>query len=124
MSASFGGLPIFGAAVRVVHEPEPVAVRKTGYVGSSYVAAQSAGGRGRRFTVYGVLLGDSPAGVMEAEALLLSYADGVARVLVDTQGRAWPNVLFPGVYRPDREGPKATDGGWCLPYSCELEGLE
>ena len=122
--AYFGGVPCFGTAVSVVHLPERVVEQRTAVAGSSYVAALFGGGRGRRFEISGVLVGDSPQGVMESEALLLALADGIGRDLVDTQGRSWPNVLFEGVYRPDPAGPKETDWGWCLPYRCELQGLQ
>ena len=61
--------------------------------------------------------------MIAAEGVLLAYADGIARTFVDTQGRAWPNVIFEGEYQPSPEGPKPTDFGWCLPYRCVLHGL-
>jgi hypothetical protein len=123
MDPSLDGQTVFGTACHVVHEPHPVVVQKDSFFGISGVTALYGGSRGRRFHISGVLVGPDLATVLITEGLLLSMADGIARTFVDTQGRAWPNVIFEGMYRPFAEGPKETDFGWCLPYSCTLEGL-
>lgn len=123
MNPSFGGSSIFGTACHVVHLPHPAAVQKDEYFGQPGMASLFGGGRGRIFEVTGVLVGPDLPTVIAAEAALLTYADGVARTFVDTQGRAWANVIFEGEYRPSSEGPKPTDFGWCLPYRCILHGL-
>lgn len=122
MNPSFGGLDLFGAACRVVHTPRPAAVQKSAFQGPSGVAALFGGPRGRTFEVSGVFVGPDVPTVLACEAALLAYADAVARTFVDTQGRAWPNVIFEGDYRPGPEGPRPTDTGWCLPYHCTLHG--
>lgn len=123
MPAMLDGVPIFGTAVRVVHLPEQRASDDRSYFGQDGVTRLDAGGRGRRFEVHGVFVGLGSADVIACENVLLSYADGVGRVFVDTQGRSWPNVIFEGVYAADPEGPKPTDSGWSLEYTCELTGL-
>ena len=123
MAALLGGLPVFGLAVRVVHEPAERAADTRSYFGQGGVTRLDGGGRGRRFLVSGVFDGLVPADCVAAEAVLLSYADGVGRVFVDTQGRVWPNVIFEGAYYPDPRGPVATGTGYCLAYRCELTGL-
>jgi hypothetical protein len=123
MNPIFGGSSIFGTACHVVHSPHPVALQKDGFFGISGMTSLFGGGRGRAFEVTGVLVGDDLPSVILAEGALLTYADGVARTFVDTQGRAWPNVIFEGEYQPSPEGPKPTDFGWCLPYRCVLHGL-
>jgi hypothetical protein len=123
MNPSFGGAFVFGIACHVVHVPHPVAVQKDGFFGQTGLTSLYGGGRGRTFEVTGVLVGSDLPSVIAAEGFLLAYADGIARTFVDTQGRAWPNVIFEGEYQPSPEGPKSTDSGWCLPYRCILHGL-
>ena len=79
--------------------------------------------RGRIFEVTGVLIGVDMPGLLASEALLLSYADGIARTLVDPIGRMFLNVYFQGEYLPSPEGPKWTDQGVCLPYRAVFYGL-
>ena len=123
MNPSFGGAFIFGTACHVVHVPHPVALQKDGFFGVTGMTSLFGGGRGRTFEIAGVLVGSDLSGVIAAEGSLLSYADGIARTLVDTQGRSWSNVIFEGEYQASPEGPKSTDFGWCLPYHCILRGL-
>ena len=120
---TFGGSAIFGVPLHCRHIPNPGAAQLISYFGVGGRAGLYGGSRGRRFEVEALLASSSPAGCFELEALLLSFADGVARTYVDNQGRAWPNVVFYGEYEPDREGPRFTDFGCVLPYRCVLEGL-
>ena len=120
---TFGGSAIFGLPLHCRHIPNPAAVQLQGYFGVSGRAGLYGGSRGRRFEVEALLAPTSPAGCFSLEAWLLSYADEIARVYMDNQGRAWPNVIFLGEYEPDCEGPKWTDFGCVLPYRCVLEDL-
>jgi hypothetical protein len=123
MNPSFGGLFLFGTACHVVHIPNPVAQQKDGFFGVTGLTSLYGGGRGRTFQVSGVLTGPDLATVIAAEGSLLSYADGIMRTFIDTQGRVWSNVIFEGEYQPSPGGPMSTDFGWCLPYQCVLHGL-
>jgi hypothetical protein len=123
MNPSFGGSSVFGTACHVVHVPHPVALQRDGFFGVTGMTSLFGGGRGRTFEVTGLLVGSNLPSVIVAEGALLACADGIARTFVDTQGRAWPNVIFEGEYQPSAEGPKPTDFGWCLPYRCILHGL-
>jgi hypothetical protein len=125
MDPTLDGSYIFGTACHVVHEPHPVEFQKDAFPGINGVAALGLGGRGRTFMVTGLLIGPDLFTVISAEAALLSFADGVTHTFMDTQGRAWPNVIFEGHYRPHPEGPRplADDSGWCLPFQCTLTGL-
>ncbi len=82
-----------------------------------------AGTRGRTFEVTGLLIGKDIPSLLAAEANLLSYADGIVRILVDPIGRIFPDVIFQGEYLPSPEGPKWTDSGVCLPYRAVFYGL-
>lgn len=123
MNPSFGGVFLFGTACHVVHSPQTIAQQKGSFFGVTGMTSLYGGGRGRLFEITGVLVGKDLTAVMGAESALLSFADGIARTFIDTQGRAWPNVIFEGEYTPSADGPKSTDFGWCLPYRCILHGL-
>ena len=123
MDPTFANLPIFGTACRVVHLPQANAQQVDAFFGVTGNVTLFGGGRGRVFEISGVLAGYDPPTLMALEALLLSYADGIARTFTDTQGRSWPNVIFHGEYQPSPDGPKITDTGWILPFRCVLHGL-
>ena len=122
-TASYGGSFVFGSAVSIVHIPNSNAQQLNHFFGVSGSVTLYGGGRGRVFLVSGVLTADDLADLNAAEALLVSYADGIARTLVDTRGRAWANVIFRGEFRTAAGGPKATDTGCCLPYKAVFHGL-
>ena len=123
MNPSFGGSSVFGTACHVMHVPRPVVLQKESFFGVSGMTSLFGGGRGRIFEITGLLVGYDLPSVIVAEGALLACADGIARTFIDTQGRAWPNVIFEGEYQPSPDGPKPTDFGWCLPYRCILHGL-
>jgi hypothetical protein len=120
---SFGGVDIFGAAVHIQHIPRANAHQVDSFFGVDGNVTLFGGTRGRIFEVTGVLVGADIPGLLAAEALLLSYADGIARTLVDPIGRTFPNVYFQGEYVPSSEGPMWTDRGVCIPYRAVFYGL-
>jgi hypothetical protein len=120
---TFDGANIFGAAVQFQHQAHPAAQQVNTFFGVSGTQTLYGGGRGRMFLVRGILLGAALADLNAAEANFLSYADGVARTLVDPRGRVWPNVLFRGEFQPDPRGPYPTPSGWALPYRAIFHGL-
>jgi hypothetical protein len=120
---SYGGQAIFGAAVSIQHLPQASAQQVDSFFGITGNLSLAGGGRGRMFDVEGVLIGTSPADVLSAETLFLSYADQIARTLVDPIGRSWDNVIFKGEYQPNKRGMYPTDFGWCLPYKAVFHGL-
>src|SRR5262245_18886205 len=112
MNPSFGGSSVFGTACHVVHIPHLVALQRDGFFGVTGMTSLFGGGRGRTFEVTGVLVGSNLPSLISAEGALLACADGIARTFVDTQDRAWPNVIVEGEYQHSAEGPKPTDFGW------------
>jgi hypothetical protein len=120
---SFGGVDIFGAAVHIQHIPRANAQQVDSFFGVDGNVTLFGGTRGRIFEITGVLVGANMPALLASEALLLSYADGIARTLVDPIGRTFPNVYFRGEYVPSPEGPKCTDQGVCLPYRAVFYGL-
>jgi hypothetical protein len=124
MDPTFDGLPVFGTACKVVHRPNPDATQQDAYFGVTGLVQLYGGGRGRVFEVQGLFVDTDLPSLLAQEALLLTYGDGIARTFVDTQGRAWPNVVFRSEYQPSPDGPRPTDFGWCLPFRCTLHGLQ
>lgn len=124
MSATYDGNSIFGLAVRCQMIPKASASQVNAFFGVSGVQSVYGGGRGRMFMISGLLVGEDHPAVDAAEATLLSYDDGIARVLVDTCGRTWSNVVFTGDYQPDPMGrrPLVDGSGWGLPYRATFRG--
>jgi hypothetical protein len=124
MTPYYDSTPIFGYAVVIRHQPQITANQITTFFGLSGNMALFGGGRGRGFLITGVLPGDSPAGCVAVENLMLSYADGIARTLVDTVGITWPNVVFHGDYqRTASQQYMPFEAGWILPYKAVFIGL-
>jgi hypothetical protein len=123
---TLNGSPVFGLAVRVQYQPRPSAQQINTFFGINGVTLVWGGSRGRTFTVSGVLVGADIPSLAQAEAILTSYDDGIARIFTDTWGRAWPAVVFSGQYQPDPQGPQILcdgSGSWGLPYRCTLYSL-
>lgn len=122
-TAYFDGNAIFGIAVGVQHTVNPSAQQINAFFGVSGSQMIYGGTRGRVFMIKGVFIGDDLTVLASAEAALLSYDDGIARVLTDTWGRNWPYVVHGGDYHADPGGPRPFDGGWALPYRVTFRGL-
>ena len=130
ITPSYGGALIFGAAVSIRHVPNANAQQVDQFFGVTGTVTLFGGGRGRVFLVQGVLVAledgtdlQTISDLNALESVFLSYADGIARTLIDTRGRIWTNVIFKGEFQPDPMGPKPTDFGWCIPYRAVFHGL-
>lgn len=120
---TYNGENIFGLAARCRHVANPRAQQVDAYFGVNGARVLDGGGRGRTFQVRGLLVAASMEELADAESRFADYADGVARVFVDSRGRSWPNVVFKGEFVPDPFGPFPMDGGWALPYRAVFHGL-
>lgn len=120
---TYGGVSIFGLAVSIQMVPAPIEVQRTVFSGVHGVFQATGGSRGRRFLVEGVLGGVNLAACVTARDLLLSYADGIARTLLDTTGASWPFVVFNGEFGPDPAGYSTNSAGVFLKYRATFEGL-
>ena len=108
----------------MLHTPHPNVQQLNEFFGVNGVQTLFGGVRGRTFLISGVLVGDFVTDINNAEALLLSYADGLPHTLVDNRGRVWSNVIFRGEYQPFEQGPRLlAGGGYCLPYKLTMMGL-
>jgi hypothetical protein len=117
------GANIFGAAVQFQQVANPTAQQNNSFFGVSGTQSLFGGSRGRTFLIRGLLLGSTIEDLNAAEATILTYADGIARTLVDPRGRTWPNVIFRGEFTPESRGPYPTASGWALPYRAVFHGL-
>ncbi|HKI21464.1 MAG TPA: hypothetical protein VKA15_26450 [Isosphaeraceae bacterium] len=122
--ATLDGSPVFGDAVKVVHNPHPNAQQINEFFGVNGTQTLFGGTRGRTFMVTGVLSAVDIPTLNVVEAALLCYADGLAHTLVDNRGRVWSNVIFRGEYQPFEQGPRPlAGGGFCLPYKLMMQGM-
>lgn len=120
--ATYDGTNIFGTAVQIDHVPQATAQQISAFFGVTGTQTLFGGGRGRAFMVRGVMTGSIPADLRASEILVQSYADGVARILVDTYGYTWPNVIFKGEFQ--YQGPMGfAAGGVAREYRAVFYGL-
>jgi hypothetical protein len=128
---SYGGAFIFGLAVHMQMIANPTAEQLDAFFGIEGLFALFGGGRGRTHLISGCLFAvtdgyddDAIALLNVAEGVIHSYADGIARTLIDTRGRVWPNTIFRDEFQPDPMGPRPTaDQGWVLPYRMVMHSL-
>lgn len=120
---SFGGVDIFGSAVSISVDRHPNAEQRDEYFGIDGETTLYGGQRGITFSVRGVFVADNITDLIATEAFFLSYADSIARTLVDPIGRSFSNVYFKGDYKPDPGGNKFAGTGVCLPYTATFYGL-
>jgi hypothetical protein len=122
--STYGGAAVFGSAVSVEMTPAPSDAQEFSYFGVTGLSRLWGGGRGRRFTVRGVLTGATPADVAAARDLLLSYDDGIARTLYDSvEDVSWPAVVFTGGFRWSASYGANSGFGWARAYEAEFLGL-
>lgn len=108
--ASYGGVQIFGTAVSMITVDYPRAKQVNSFFGISGLEFLDGGMRGRFTNVTGVLFGQSPLLLANAEARFRSFHDGLARTLVDTLGVTWSNVRLE-LFEPQsrvRQSPSGT----------------
>ncbi len=129
---TFGGVPMFGIAVKIEEVPMQSAQQLEAFFGVPGLLSVFGGSRGRTFNVSGVLYDVDIPSLNADEDLFTpgvpgSMADGIARPLFDTRGRTWANVVYFGQFQPDPMGPRpaawAGGGGWALPYRAVFHGL-
>jgi hypothetical protein len=92
---TFDGLPMFGPAPVVRAWANPVARQVRGFLGTNGLVTKAGGTRGATGEAFGVLFAGNQALLDAAVAVLESYkVSGVASVLVDGKGRAWPAMIL------------------------------
>jgi hypothetical protein len=122
--ATLDGQDVFGVAVKISHVPYQNAHQTAEFQGLNGKLSTFMGSRGRTFTIEGVFRSETFEGCIAAEAVMRSFADGVARTLVDTNNRPWVDVIFKGEIQNMTGSPKPGSGGlWYWPYKLVMEGL-
>jgi hypothetical protein len=121
---TYGGQAVFGLVTSCVATLNQVATQKEEFAGVNGRLSKFLGTRGTTVRVRGLLNDSDLASLNADEQILLSFADGVARQLVDVRGRPFNNMLFEGDYDPDPRGPvRLAGGGWGLEYTMTFVGL-
>lgn len=91
----FNGVDCFGPVARVAAHVTPPARVTRGFVGVNNLVTKFNGTRGAAAEATGTLFGDTLADQIAAEGVLHNFeAGGAAYVLIDTEGRAWPNMIL------------------------------
>ncbi|WP_165072129.1 hypothetical protein [Paludisphaera rhizosphaerae] len=121
--AYYDGFPLFGSAVCCRMVPDANAGQAAAYFGIPGVQSIDGGGRGRAFFISGVFTGATTLDIRAAEAALDSYGDGRPRVLIDTFGTSWANVIYKREYQPGNRLLFLPDGGYALDFKCIFRGL-
>lgn len=116
--ATFNGVPLFGPTCHAQPTPARIAEQRDTYPGLNGYTSVIQGTRGGAIRINGYIIADTFADIPGSEAALLATAGSGTGVLVDTVGRIYPNAYFLGEYVPDPAGPKWTDFGVVLPFTC------
>lgn len=124
MTPSLGGFPVFGYAVHITMVPNANAAQTAAFFGVQGVQEMDGGTRGRTFQVEGLMAGANPAAVQANESALEQFADGNTRILYDTTGAAWPNVVYKNNFMwQGKYAWSPTLAAWVRPYRLVLHGL-
>jgi len=118
---SLGGFTIFGRSIRMRTVKDASAEQINHFFGLQGVERIHGGIVGRITLVQGVLAGVTDVNLIAARVLIESYDDGVARVLIDTIGIPWANVIF-NQFEPGERILKDNRGHY-LPYRAILRHL-
>jgi hypothetical protein len=113
--ASYAGLGIFGAGVTMTTSDYPRECQVNTFFGVNGLETLDGGFRGRVTRVRGTLSGQSAPLLASAEGVFRTYNDGLARVLVDNLGTAWPNVKLLK-FQPIGRIRQSADGVFFRPY--------
>ncbi len=120
--ATYGGVNIFGKAVRMMVRDTPTERQETAYPGVSGVESIGLGSRGRFVEVSGTVYGANQAGRLAAEATFRSYKDGTARALVDTDGVTWTWAVLES-FDPSSKPYVDSYHGHCRDYTARFRLL-
>jgi hypothetical protein len=100
--SSFNGDNLFGVAVQMATQINPVARQETSYPRLSGVSQLILGQRGAVTNASGRIYGWTVADLNAWRMIWFSYYDGVPYLLVDNFGVPWPNVVLDSFTPQDR----------------------
>lgn len=116
---SYNGSAIFGNAVEMESPINPTADQMNAFFGVSGLESLYGGQRGRVTLAKGLLVGDSLSGLVSNIQLFESYYDGIARVLVTTDGVAYNNVKLES-FSPKGRYMQDFSGFWFRRYEARF----
>ena len=120
---SYGGVNIFGASVTMSTVDSPREKQINSFFGLSGLETLDGGSRGRVTEVGGILYGSGAALLAGAESTFRSFDDGVSRVLVDSLGASWGNVVLQS-FRPMGRVRQSPFGVFFRAYKARFLHLE
>ena len=120
---TYGGFAIFGLVESMDVVDQPTATQVDAFFGQAGTVALFGGTRGRTIMITGVFEEEDIPGLNSDEQVVRSYADGIARTLVDTRGRSWPNVIFKGEFQTVPKSLRPSANGFCIQYKAVFHGL-
>lgn len=119
--AFYGGFNIFGLSVSIATSDNPRQAQENKYFGLSGIERLDGGLAGRYTTARGVHFGVNATALAAVQETFRSYNDGVARVLIDSRGVVWTNVILEG-FEP--QGRVIADyRGYFQPYQARFRHL-
>ena len=120
---TYGGASIFGLAVKMTTDPQPRPAQKNTFPGLSGVESLDEGDRGQKTYCTGVLVGANAAALFSAKLLFMSYKDNIPRVLVDSYGNAWSNVILEVFRQTSKQVRQDPLGEFFIEYEAEFTHL-
>lgn len=120
---SYGGVNIFGTAVTMSTVDHPRSTQVNSFFGLSGLETLDGGSRGRVTEAGGVLFGPSPVALASAESTFRSFDDGLTRLLIDSLGTAWSNVVLES-FRPLGRVRQSPQGVYFRAYRARFLHLE
>lgn len=116
--ATFNGSPLFGPTCHAQPTPARIREQRDTYPGLSGYTSLIQGTNGGTVHIRGYMVADEFDDIPASEAGLLAVAGAGMGVLIDTEGRTYPNAYFLGEYVPNPDGPYVTDFGVVLTFTC------
>lgn len=118
---SYGGVDIFGYSVQIATADNPRQSQENKFFGLDGIERLDGGLAGRFTTVQGVHFGVSAFALATVQETFRSYNDGLARVLIDSRGVTWPDVVLES-FEP--QGRIVADyQGYYQPYRARFRHL-
>ncbi len=120
MSATYGGVFLFGTNPKMKTVNEPRSIQKNEFFGLDGVETLDGGGRGFKTIATGWFIASDAPTYRSLWSTAHSYVDNIARVVVDTSGESWASVRLVRV-SPTTVLHRTASGGYMRGYEMEFE---
>ena len=121
--ATYGGVNIFGTSVKALTNMAPISVKRSAFFGLEGLFQIYGGGRGGTHVFTGTLQGSNSGNLEAAINTFKTYADGIARTLVDTTGTSWNNVVLDDFQLTGERRYDAANGLYMIDYRATFTQL-